>query len=498
MRFVLIASGRCRWPWPGWRAPGGSGGSLPGRLLVGILLAGARLRGEPGRGAGAARAGRGARPRDRPSTTSTGASRPTAWAGGSARTCRRRPGSSARTTAASTSRATTRWSWPTAAGPGSAGAANRPRRSSPGSGESGFTHVLLCPPVPETAVEFDPTLGRLLAPWLAGRTPLYREDLADADGVVRRYAIYRAGRRRPTDDDGRAGGDDADDRHPTLAELRAPGPEGPAPRDRQLAGAAGRAADGRLRDLAGRPARALGAPGHAARRWLADGGGRAGDRRPGRGAGSSLGVALAHLAFWLDHVDGQVARWRGTASLDGVYLDYLMHHAANLGLGFGLGYGLAARTGDPRWAAAGFAIALGWAGPEPAQRLPLQGVLPAAEARDAASTASTAAAAAVPPRPPPGRAAASAALTWPAFKACEPHVVLIGLTGLAAAGAGRSRVLAGPLARGRPAHGRPGAGPRLRPSGPGGDPRLGRVRVRPLVPALARETDPSTRGIDRV
>ena len=56
--------------------------------------------------------------------------------------------------------------------------------------ESGFTHVMLCPPVPETAVEFDPTLGRLLAPWLAGRTPLYREDLTDGDGVVRRYSIY--------------------------------------------------------------------------------------------------------------------------------------------------------------------------------------------------------------------------------------------------------------------------------------------------------------------
>jgi len=54
----------------------------------------------------------------------------------------------------------------------------------------GFTHVLFCPPVPETAVEFDPALGRLLAPWLAGREPLYREDLADADGVVRHYAIY--------------------------------------------------------------------------------------------------------------------------------------------------------------------------------------------------------------------------------------------------------------------------------------------------------------------
>jgi hypothetical protein len=54
----------------------------------------------------------------------------------------------------------------------------------------GFTHVLFCPPVPETAVEFDPTLGRLLAPWLATARPLYRQDLGDADGVVRRYAIY--------------------------------------------------------------------------------------------------------------------------------------------------------------------------------------------------------------------------------------------------------------------------------------------------------------------
>ena len=37
-----------------------------------------------------------------------------------------------------------------------------------------------------------------------------------------------------------------------------------------------------------------------------------------------------------------------------------MHHAANLALGFALGFGLAARTGDPRWALAGFAIAAGW------------------------------------------------------------------------------------------------------------------------------------------
>jgi hypothetical protein len=55
---------------------------------------------------------------------------------------------------------------------------------------AGFTHLLLCPPVPEDAVEFDPTLGRLLAPWLLEARPIYREDLVDADGVIRRYAIY--------------------------------------------------------------------------------------------------------------------------------------------------------------------------------------------------------------------------------------------------------------------------------------------------------------------
>jgi hypothetical protein len=61
---------------------------------------------------------------------------------------------------------------------------------------AGFTHVLLCPPVPENAVEFDPTLSRRLAPWLAEGQPLYREDLGDADGVVRRYAIYALERSR--------------------------------------------------------------------------------------------------------------------------------------------------------------------------------------------------------------------------------------------------------------------------------------------------------------
>ena len=56
--------------------------------------------------------------------------------------------------------------------------------------QSGFTHVMLCPPISDNTIEFDPTLGRLLAPWTAGRQPLYRDELSDAEGVARRYAIY--------------------------------------------------------------------------------------------------------------------------------------------------------------------------------------------------------------------------------------------------------------------------------------------------------------------
>ena len=77
-------------------------------------------------------------------------------------------------------------------------------------------------------------------------------------------------------------------------------------------------------------------------------------------AGLLVAAGLLHLGFWLDHVDGQVARWRGTASVTGVYLDYLMHHATALAVGFALGMGLAVRTGSVGWSAVGFLIAMGW------------------------------------------------------------------------------------------------------------------------------------------
>jgi hypothetical protein len=56
--------------------------------------------------------------------------------------------------------------------------------------KEGYTHLMMSPPAEESTVEFDPTLCRLLAPWLAARTPVYQEDLKDSDGVMRKYSIY--------------------------------------------------------------------------------------------------------------------------------------------------------------------------------------------------------------------------------------------------------------------------------------------------------------------
>ena len=72
-----------------------------------------------------------------------------------------------------------------------------------------------------------------------------------------------------------------------------------------------------------------------------------------------LGAALLQLWYLLDHVDGQLARFRGTASLDGVQLDYLMHHVVNLIVPWGLGFGLAGRPLDAIWIVLGLIFSLG-------------------------------------------------------------------------------------------------------------------------------------------
>jgi phosphatidylglycerophosphate synthase len=143
-----------------------------------------------------------------------------------------------------------------------------------------------------------------------------------------------------------------------------------------------------------------------------------------------VGVALAHLSFWLDHVDGQVARWRRTSSLDGVYFDYLMHYLANALLGFALGLGIAVRSGDVRWTIAGFSLALGWV----LLSLHNDCRYKAFFQRLKSSTATfrvDVGSAARPQPPAPWPRHGRGMLTWPAYKACEIHVVLLGLTLLA-------------------------------------------------------------------
>lgn len=79
----------------------------------------------------------------------------------------------------------------------------------------------------------------------------------------------------------------------------------------------------------------------------------------GNVAGWLAGACLLQLWYLLDHVDGQLARFHGTASLDGVQLDYLMHHTLNLLVPLGIGYGLSLRSGQPPWLLAGLAWGLG-------------------------------------------------------------------------------------------------------------------------------------------
>ena len=68
-------------------------------------------------------------------------------------------------------------------------------------------------------------------------------------------------------------------------------------------------------------------------------------------------IAAGLLQAWylLDHVDGQLARFHGTASLDGVQLDYLMHHTVNLLVPLGVGAGLFVRAAQPLWLFGGLA-----------------------------------------------------------------------------------------------------------------------------------------------
>jgi hypothetical protein len=93
---------------------------------------------------------------------------------------------------------------------------------------------------------------------------------------------------------------------------------------------------------------------------------------------------------------------------------------------------LAARTGDLRWAAAGFAIGLGWLflglHTDCRYKAAFQRLK-----RETRSFRVDGGSGGRPMPPAPWPRSGRGFLTWPAYKACEPHVVLLGLTALAAA-----------------------------------------------------------------
>ena len=146
--------------------------------------------------------------------------------------------------------------------------------------------------------------------------------------------------------------------------------------------------------------------------------------------GFVIGVAMLHLAFWLDHVDGQVARFRGTSSLEGVYFDYMLHHAGSLALGFALGHGLARHSGQFNWSIAGFAIAFGWLGLSLHNDCRYKAFFQHLKRETRSGRVQGGGGERpMPPMPWPRRGLGW--ISWPLFKVCEHHVVLLVLTGAA-------------------------------------------------------------------
>ena len=72
-----------------------------------------------------------------------------------------------------------------------------------------------------------------------------------------------------------------------------------------------------------------------------------------------IGAALLQTSYLLDHIDGQIARYRRTASLDGVALDFLMHHTLVMVLPLGIAYGFVNQGGSHLWLLVGIAWSLG-------------------------------------------------------------------------------------------------------------------------------------------
>src|SRR3954466_16201875 len=76
-------------------------------------------------------------------------------------------------------------------------------------------------------------------------------------------------------------------------------------------------------------------------------------------AGAVGALLLVQVQLLLDCCDGEVARWRGTSSPAGIYLDRIAHHVTEAALPIGLGVRADGGWGAPDgWAPIGLVIAI--------------------------------------------------------------------------------------------------------------------------------------------
>jgi hypothetical protein len=150
----------------------------------------------------------------------------------------------------------------------------------------------------------------------------------------------------------------------------------------------------------------------------------------GTPAGLLLGALLLQVWYLLDHVDGQVARFRRTESLDGAALDYLMHHLVNVTLPFGIGWGLFVARTDPAWLLAGFACGVGLLVLGLQHDVRYKAFIKRLKRVDGALLVRGGGGAQPAPPPPAPRHPLRWA-AWSVRKACEIHVVMNLLTAVA-------------------------------------------------------------------
>ena len=248
---------------------------------------------------------------------------------------------------ASTSRAATRWSWPIAAGPAWAGAASRRARSSR-TLEAEGSRTCALPAVPERPSSSTRRWAGCSPPgWPAGR-----RSIARIWPTPTASCALRDLRARSTDGSASRGDESVPPMSqrpiPTLAELRGRVQKG---RHREIGnwlartGRAGRrrsTGPGWRSGSGSRPTRSRWPP------WSPASAARGRRSAPGLAPGFVVGRRAGAPGFWLDHVDGQVARWRGTVEprrrlprLPDAPRRRTWRWASRSG------YGLAARTGRP-------------------------------------------------------------------------------------------------------------------------------------------------------